>query len=152
MQELRGYISAGEQQCPSFLISKYFKFFTIITLKSILYPTVQNILVHNNHDKITAALSIIVSVIMQILNNKSKGEKEDPVIRETITDFFATIMDKANQLLVKPYKREITDLFFSDNFFQMGRRTLRKWCKILNHFIIDQKNEVFDDLVYKWNT
>lgn len=33
---------------------------------------------------------------MQILNTKSKGEKEDPVIRETITDFFATIMDKAN--------------------------------------------------------
>ena len=78
------------------MISKYFKFFTIITLKSILYPTVQNILVHNSHEKITAALSIIVSVIMQILNNKSKGEKEDPVIRETITDFFGTIMDKAN--------------------------------------------------------
>jgi len=54
---------------------------------------------------------------MQILNNKAKAEKEDPVIREIVTDFFATIMDKANQLLVKPYKREITDLFFSDNFF-----------------------------------
>ena len=51
---------------------------------------------HNNHDKITGALSIIVSVIMQILNGKSKGEKEDPVIRETVTDFLASLMDKAN--------------------------------------------------------
>jgi len=137
MQELRGYISAGEAQCPSFLITKYFKFFTIITLKSILYPMVQSILVHNNHEKITSALSIIVGVIMQILNGKSKGEKEDPVIRETVTDFLASLMDKANQLLVKPYKKEITELFFSDNFFSMNRRTLRKWCRIINHFIMD---------------
>jgi len=40
------------------------------------------------------------------------------VIREAVTDFFATLMDKANQLLVKPYKREISELFYSDNFFQ----------------------------------
>lgn len=34
----------------------------------------------------------------------------------------------------------------------MNRRTLRKWSKIINHFILDQKNEVFDDLLYKLNT
>mmetsp|Transcript_22191 Transcript_22191/g.16596 ORF Transcript_22191/g.16596 Transcript_22191/m.16596 type:complete len:98 (+) Transcript_22191:153-446(+) len=61
-------------------------------------------------------------------------------------------MDKANQFLVKPFKREISDIFLHDNFFQMSRRTLRKWCKIINHFIMDQKTEFFDDLVYKWNT
>jgi hypothetical protein len=59
------------------------------------------------------------------------------VIREAVTDFFATLMDKANQLLVKPYKREISELFYSDNFFQQSRRTLKKWCKIINHFISD---------------
>lgn len=74
---------------------------------------------------------------MQILGNKIKQEKEDTVIREIMTDFFGALMDKANQLLVKPYKREISEIFFSDNFFQMSRRTLRKWCKIINHFIMD---------------
>lgn len=61
-------------------------------------------------------------------------------------------MDQANNLLVRPFKKEISEIFFSDNFFCMNRRTLRKWSKIINHFIIDQKNEVFDDLLYKLNT
>lgn len=43
-------------------------------------------------------------------------------------------------------------MFFHDNFFQMSRRNLRKWCKIINHFINDHKDAVFDDLLYKWNT
>lgn len=60
-------------------------------------------------------------------------------------------MDKAKQLLVNPYKKEISEIFFSDNFFQMSRKNLRKWCKIINHFIMDQKTEVLDDLIYKWN-
>jgi hypothetical protein len=51
------------------------------------------------------------------LNNKQKQDKDDTVIREVITDFFSVLMDKANLLLVKPYKREISDIFLSDNFF-----------------------------------
>ena len=34
----------------------------------------------------------------------------------------------------------------------MSRRTLCKWCKIINHVISDSKDAVFDDLIYKWNT
>lgn len=113
---------------------------------------VQSIVGHTNHDKITSSLSIIVNVALQILNKKEDKAPQQIVIRETITDFFAALMDKANQLLVKPYKREISELFYSDNFFQMSRRTLRQWCKIINHFISDQKDAVFDDLLYKWNT
>jgi len=36
---------------------------------------------------------LVVSVVLQILSNKK--DKEDPVIRETVTDFFAAILDKA---------------------------------------------------------
>ena len=100
MYELTEYIGTGEDrntsQCPSFLLLRYFKFFTIITLKSILFSMVQSILVHSNSDKITGALSIIVSAVLQILNNKVRGDKDDIVIREIITDFFAILMDKAN--------------------------------------------------------
>jgi len=34
----------------------------------------------------------------------------------------------------------------------MSRKNLRKWTKIINHFISDHKDAVFDDLLYKWNT
>jgi len=34
----------------------------------------------------------------------------------------------------------------------MSRRNLRKWCKIINHFINENKDAVFDDLLYRWNT
>ena len=117
MIDLSEYINKDDQECPGFLLNQYFKFFTIITLKSILYPMVQSIVGHTNHDKITTSLSIIVNVVLQILNKRDEKDKQQIVIRETVTDFFATLMDKANQLLVKPYKREINELFYSDNFF-----------------------------------
>ena len=82
----------------------------------------------------------------------NNGEYERAFIREVVTDFFASLMDSANMYLVKRYKPEISEIFFSDTFFQMSRRNLRKWCKIINHVISDHKDAVFDDLLYKWNT
>ena len=117
MIDLAEYINKDDSKCPSFLLNHYFKFFTIITLKSILYPMVQSIVEHTNHEKITSCLSIIVDVVLQILSKRDEKDKLQIVIREGITDFFAELMDKTNQLLVRPYKREISDLFFSDNFF-----------------------------------
>ena len=141
MLDLSQYINKGESDCPSFLLVHYFKFFTIITLKSILYHTVQSICLHSNHDKITQALAIVVGPVLSILSSKSEAKDTKAIaIKDAVTDFFATLMDKANQLLVKPYKREISELFYSDNFFQQNRRTLKKWCKIINHFISDQKD------------
>ena len=42
-------------------------------------------------------------------------------------------------------------MFFNENFFLMSRRSLRKWCKVINHIITDHKDAVFEDLLYKWN-
>lgn len=121
MVDLSQYINSADATCPSFMLAHYFKFFTIITLKSILYFTVQSICFHANTDKITACLSIIVNPVLQILSAKEREkelkDKNHAVIRESITDFFASLMDKANQLLVKPYKREISELFYHDSFF-----------------------------------
>lgn len=95
----------------------------------------------------------MVDEVLKILSKRDdKDNRERAFIREAATDFFATLMDGANNYLVKRYKQEISDLFFHDNFFQMSRRNLRKWCKIINHFISDHKDAVFDDLLYKWNT
>ncbi len=40
MIDLSQYINKNESECPSFLLIHYWKFFTIITLKSILYNMV----------------------------------------------------------------------------------------------------------------
>lgn len=93
--------------------------------------------------------------MLKVLNNNKKEtgyEIERNFIRETVTDFFASLLEEASQYLVKRYKQEISDLFFHENFFLTSRKNLRKWCKIINHFIIDHKDAVFDDLLYKWNT
>lgn len=135
LNEMVGYISQGSIDCPPHLIRKYYRFFTILTLKSTLFNAVENIIIRNNHDKMSSALSIVVSTILPILKNSR--DREDPDIREHVTDFFAHLMDQANQFLVKAFKREISEIFYSDNFFCVNRRTLRKWSTIINHFIID---------------
>jgi hypothetical protein len=75
MIDLSQYINKGDSDCPSFLLLHYFKFFTIITLKSILYHMVQSICLHSNHDKITTSLSIIVNPVLQILSSKQDKDK-----------------------------------------------------------------------------
>jgi hypothetical protein len=109
---------------------------------------------HNSFDKIAASLKMIVDEVLKILNNTKKEDIVDQnksFIREAVVDFFASLMDTASQYLIKRYRQEISDLFFNENFFLMSRRSLRKWCKIINHFISDHKDAVFDDLLYKWN-
>lgn len=168
MVTLSSYINYPQQECPDFLLTHYHRFFTIITLKGCLFPMVHSIVggnaSHTAFDKIAASLKIIVDEVLKILMKKDmdtkstsaassgSSEREKAFIREAVTDFFAVLMDGANLYLVKRYKQEISDLFFHDNFFQMSRRNLRKWCKIINHFISDHKDAVFDDLLYKWNT
>lgn len=99
-------------------------------------------------------LKIVVEEVLKVLSNKKENEKdkEKAFIREAVTDFFAALMDSAAQFLVKRYRQEINDLFLADNFFQMSRRNLKKWCKIINHFISDHKDAVFESLLYYWNT
>lgn len=156
MKNLSTYIDYPEQEIPGPLITLYHRFFMIISLKGCLFSMVQTILnwktSHNSFEKISLCLKIVVDEILKILNKKEDNDKHKLFIREVATDFFATLLDDANQYLVKRYKQEISDMFFHDNFFQMSRRNLRKWCKIINHFINDHKDAVFDDLLYKWNT
>jgi hypothetical protein len=140
-------------------------------LKSCLFNTVHSLAGGGNQshhaafEKIAASLKIVVDEVLKVLNSKkdgsessssnanmSVGARERAFIRESVTDFLAALMDSANIYLVKRYRQEINDLFFHDNFFQMSRRNLRKWCKIINHFISDHKDAVFESLLYYWNT
>jgi hypothetical protein len=114
---------------------------------------------HNIHDnnffeKIAPSLKLIVDEVLKILNNAKREDITDlnkGFIREAVVDFFASLMNSGHHYLVRRYKQEISDLFFNENFFLMSRRSLKKWCRIINHFISDHKDAVFDDLIYKWN-
>jgi hypothetical protein len=120
-----------------------------------IYSIVGGQIAHNAFEKIQQSLKIIVDEVLKVLNINKKDDLKDHsrvFLREALTDFFAALMDETAQYLVKRYKQEISDLFFHENFFLMSRRNLRKWCRIINHFISDHKDAVFDDLVYKWNT
>lgn len=113
---------------------------------------------HNAFDKIAASLKIIVDEVLKILNNTRKEgivDQNKSFIREAVVDFFASLMDKENasKYLIKRYRQEIQEFFFNENFFLMSRRSLRKWSKIINHFISNSENKdaVFEDLLNKWN-
>jgi hypothetical protein len=67
------------------------------------------------------------------------------------SDFLAGLTHK-NTILQKQYKFEITAIFNSENFFMLSKRTLRKWQQIMRNFMSnDINNEVFDDLLLKFN-
>ena len=77
---------------------------------------------------------------------KSKGE-----VVEAAIDLFARLMEKAHSYIVKNYRKEISEMFFNDNFFQTSARTLSNWATIINLYMNHEKNELIEDIFYKWN-
>lgn len=166
--QIRRQIALGEGPPPKIVeektknIDKYFKYFVIVTLKSVMHSMLTKVILHQHPDKMTSALSIIVNAILHHLKAQSvmlakeesqrNIDKNQGAILEALTDFFATLLEKAKMLVIKQYKKEISDLFLSDSFFNMTRRSFKNWSKIIYHFITQEKNEVFEDLLYKWNT
>jgi len=68
-------------------------------------------------------MQIIFHCVIQILqtdykkNEKLQKTRFDPVMSEFITDFFALIVERCNTItpeLIKPYRREIFELFSAD--------------------------------------
>jgi hypothetical protein len=56
------------------------------------------------------------------LHSTNKSDKQDEIIIETSTDLFASLMDKAHHLLVKSYRKEISEFFFSDVSLKYNNR------------------------------
>lgn len=61
-------------------------------------------------------------------------------------------MEKASNYVVKNYRKDINDLFFSDTFFNTSARMLGNWKTIINLYINHEKNELIEDIFVKWNT
>jgi hypothetical protein len=89
----------------------YHRFFTLLTLKGSLFKMVHSIvgghIAHTAFEKIASSLKIIVDEVLKVLNNNKKEPEhavERSFIRETVTDFFASLLEEASQYLVKRYK------------------------------------------------
>mmetsp|Transcript_34520 Transcript_34520/g.39949 ORF Transcript_34520/g.39949 Transcript_34520/m.39949 type:complete len:307 (-) Transcript_34520:102-1022(-) len=61
-------------------------------------------------------------------------------------------MEKAHHILVKSYRKQISEIFFSDYFFDASSRALNKWSIIINLYMNYEKNDLIDDIISKWNT
>lgn len=102
---------------------------------------------------ITKNIYIIVDVVIKIIQfkNSSNGKFKEEIV-EACTDLFSCLMEKASNYIVKQYRKEINELFFSDNFFDSTLRTLNNWATIINLYINHEKNELIEDIFVKWNT
>lgn len=121
-----------------------------MTFKNIIFLLLHNILLSTSVDKITTNIYTIVDVVLSIVQSKKQKFKEE--IIECATDLFATLMEKASNYVVKNYRKDINDLFFSDTFFNTSAWMLGNWKTIINLYINHEKNELIEDIFVKWNT
>lgn len=89
-----------------------------------------NLVGQGDTEKTNKSMQIIFNTTIQIMQNYNKqsqmGKPQkkqnlfEEVMNEFITEFFASIVDRSHQIepdLIKPYRREIIDLFNLENFF-----------------------------------
>ena len=84
----------------------------------------------------------------------AKDPKLDHVMNEFITEFFASTVERIHQVdpeLIKPYRREIIDIFNNDTFFCVSMLNLKQWQKIMKYFIDGKPEEIFEEQILKWN-
>ena len=77
-------------------------------------------------------------------------------MNEFVTDFFASVIERSQQIdgdnrVIKPYRKEIVDLFNYDQFFSASMINLRQWQKIIKYFIDAKPEEMFELQMEKWN-
>ena len=67
--------------------------------------------------------------MIKVSDNNSKDHNTTMVVmNEFITEFFASIVEQSHAQdpeLIKPYKRDIIELFNNDNFFLMSMLNLK---------------------------
>ena len=133
---------------PSFL-ETFFCYYTVQSMKNLFFPLLHNILTSSSHEKIVYNLDTIVGVIIHIIQNKKNYPN---VIIDAVTELFACLMEKAHNILVKTYRKQISEIFFSDYFFSASSRSLNKWSTIINLYMNYEKNDLIDEIIGKWNT
>mmetsp|Transcript_17212 Transcript_17212/g.28988 ORF Transcript_17212/g.28988 Transcript_17212/m.28988 type:complete len:304 (+) Transcript_17212:668-1579(+) len=148
---LRGEVNPNDLLCQT-------KFYSVLTLKQLLCQLLVNLEGTGDSDRTSKSMQIILLTTIQILQNDNKSVKAykaSNVMNEFITEFFAQVVEKSHQIdpsLIKPYRREIIELFNVDSFFQASILNLKQWQKIMKYFIDGKPDEIFEEQMQKWNS
>ena len=139
----------NQEQVAPYLLIRFYQFSASIVLKNCFFTLLHNVLLSTNVDKITQNIYEIVNVIIAMLNRKSKHYN---IIVEAVTDLFAILMENAHNYIVKNYRKEVAEMFFDDEFFKTSSLALRNWTTIIHLYMNHEKEELIEDIFYKWNT
>lgn len=130
---LRGY---DEYTTPERFLM-HTKFYIIITLKQILSHILPNLIGIHDLEKTNKSLQIIFAKIIELLHNDKEKNKNDKrrdksneVMIEFIIEFFASIVERTHGIdseLIKPYRKDIFELFNNDHFFKVSLLNLKQW-------------------------
>lgn len=122
-----------------------------------------NIVGLSDMEKTNKSIQIIFYTTLQLLKNDQQQMAKNVAINESanldvmnqfITEFFSSIVEKCHYLdadLIKPYRREILELFTFEHFFQVTLLNLRQWQNIMKYFIDGKPDEIFEEQMQKWN-
>ena len=138
-----------DMQLPPYFLETFFSYYTVQTLKNLFFVLLHNVLLSSSQEKIVYTLDTIVGVIIHILQRK---KEYPPVLIDIVTELFASLMKNADKILVKTYRKQISEIFFSDYFFDASSRALNKWKTIIEYYMNHEKNDLIDDIINKWNT
>jgi hypothetical protein len=142
-------IDDPDLRLPPTFLQTFFSYYTVQTMKNLFFSLLHNVLLSSAQEKIVYNLETIVGVIIHILQRK----KEHPlVLTDIVTELFAGLMKVADAILVKTYRKQISEIFFSDYFFDASSRALNKWKTIIEFYMNYEKNDLIDDIISKWNT
>ncbi|CAI2382310.1 unnamed protein product [Moneuplotes crassus] len=142
-------IDNSDLRLPPNFLKTFFSYYTVQTMKNLFFSLLHNVLLSSSQEKIVYNLDTIVGVIIHILQRK---RDHPPVLTDIVTELFAGLMKNADAILVKTYRKQISEIFFSDSFFDSSSRALNKWKTIIEYYMNHEKNDLIDDIISKWNT
>ena len=146
---MRSQTMNRDVRLPPTFLETFFCYHTVQSMKNLFFPLLHNILTWSNHEKIVYNLDTIVGVVIHTIQNKKNFPM---VIIDAVTELFACLMEKAHNILVKTYRKQISEIFFSDYFFSASSRSLNKWSIIINLYMNYEKNDLIDEIIGRWNT
>jgi|TARA_B110000285_G_C14752560_1_gene435848 hypothetical protein len=76
-------------------------------------------------------------------------------MNQITTEFFASVIERYQSIdeLIRPYRREVIDLFNQEYFFhcQTNKLNIKQWKKIMKYFIGNKPDEMYEEQMQKWS-
>lgn len=142
-------IDSSDLRLPPNFLQTFFSYYTVQTMKNLFFSLLHNVLLSSSQEKVVYNLDTIVGVIIHILQRK---KDHPPVLTDIVTELFAGLMKNADAILVKTYRKQISEIYFSDYFFDASSRALNKWKTIIEYYMNHERNDLMEDIISKWNT